>query len=59
VALALNKDPKVARIVKGRLEKTTLGQVAESIKVIFRPAMAFIEVALDVKVGLHEKREGL
>jgi len=50
VALALNKDPKVARIVKGRIEKTTLGQVAASINVIFRPGMAFISVELDIKV---------
>jgi len=50
VSLALNKDPKVARIVKGRLEKTTLGQVANDIRLVFHPGAAYISVVLDTKV---------
>lgn len=37
VALAIDNDVKAARIVKGRLERTTLGQVASSIRIVFRP----------------------
>lgn len=37
VALAVDNDVKAARIVKGRLEKTTLGQVAHHIRLVFKP----------------------
>jgi hypothetical protein len=37
VALAVDNDVKAARIVKGRLERTVLGQVARSIKIVFKP----------------------
>jgi DNA-directed RNA polymerase III subunit RPC1 len=50
VSLAVDNDPTVARIVKGRLEKTTLGQIAKDVKVVFTPSQAFISILLDVKV---------
>lgn len=37
VQLSVNSDVKAARIVKGRLEKTMLGQVARHIKLVLRP----------------------
>lgn len=37
VALAVDKDVVAARLVKGRLERTTLGQVAASIGIVFKP----------------------
>lgn len=37
VALVAKKDVVAARLVKGRLERTTLGQVAKSISVQFKP----------------------
>jgi DNA-directed RNA polymerase III subunit RPC1 len=37
VALKVDSDVKAARIVKGRLERTVLGQVAHNIKIVFRP----------------------
>ncbi|GLC35764.1 hypothetical protein PLESTM_000363300 [Pleodorina starrii] len=37
VALAVDNDVKAARLVKGRLEKTTLGQVARHIKIVLKP----------------------
>lgn len=39
-----------ARIVKGRLEKTTLGDVAEYIKEVYTPQGCFIAVKLDEEV---------
>ena len=33
----MDNDVKAARIVKGRLEKTSLGQVAHHIKMVLRP----------------------
>jgi DNA-directed RNA polymerase III subunit RPC1 len=38
-----------ARIIKGRIERTTLGQVAKSIKQVFTPYRAFVTVRLDGK----------
>ena len=37
VALAIDNDVKAARIVKGRLERTVLGQVARAIKIVLKP----------------------
>lgn len=37
MALAVDGDVKAARLVKGRLEKTTLGQVARHIKIVLKP----------------------
>eukprot|EP00955_Chlamydomonas_euryale_P010263 110078-Chlamydomonas_euryale.AAC.4 len=39
VALAIDNDIKSARIVKGRLECTYLGQIARHIKVVLRPGV--------------------
>ena len=50
VSLSVDNDPTVARIVKGRLEKTTLGHIAKDVKVVFTPGQAFISIVLDVKV---------
>eukprot|EP00878_Enallax_costatus_P021182 GHUV01022417.1.p1 GENE.GHUV01022417.1~~GHUV01022417.1.p1 ORF type:complete len:456 (+),score=120.95 GHUV01022417.1:512-1879(+) len=38
VALAVDRDVVAARLVKGRLERTTLGQVAASMGIVFKPA---------------------
>ncbi|GIL99158.1 hypothetical protein Vretimale_4372 [Volvox reticuliferus] len=43
VALAVDNDVKAARLVKGRLEKTTLGQVARHIKIVLRPGRAGVD----------------
>lgn len=37
VALSADRDLVAARIVKGRLERTTLGQVARDISLQFKP----------------------
>lgn len=58
VSLAVNKDPKVARIVKGRLEKTTLGQVSKDIRVVLAPGSAYISITLDTKVTPANSRRG-
>lgn len=39
-----------ARMVKGRLEKTALGQIADHIKVVLRPREGFISIKLDLEV---------
>lgn len=39
VALTVNNDIRAARLVKGRLEKTLLGQVARHIRVVLKPGM--------------------
>lgn len=49
VKLVCDTDVKAARIVKGRLEKTTLGEVVSSIKLVLRPGQAFLTVKLDVE----------
>ena len=60
VPLISDQDVKTARIVKGRLERTTLGDVARQIKIVFKPApsdkgphsyrdgQAFISIRLDM-----------
>lgn len=47
--LISDNDVKAARIVKGRIEKTVLGEVAKSIKTVLRPGQAFLSVKLDMK----------
>src|SRR5438105_1958369 len=42
------KELKAARIVKGRIEKTTLGEVAEYIETFYSPAECFLSVKLDM-----------
>ena len=56
VPLISDQDVKTARIVKGRLERTMLGQVARQIKIVFKPgkdrrvdpSQAFISIRLDM-----------
>ncbi len=38
MALEADRDVVAARIVKGRLERTTLGQVAKDISLQFKPS---------------------
>ncbi|KAL2614065.1 hypothetical protein R1flu_025757 [Riccia fluitans] len=47
--LVCDNDMKAARIVKGRIEKTVLGEVAKSIKVVLRPGQAMLSIKLDMK----------
>ncbi|KXS18584.1 beta and beta-prime subunits of DNA dependent RNA-polymerase [Gonapodya prolifera JEL478] len=42
-----NKDEKVARIVKGRVEKTTLEDVAEFIEVVIKEHDTYLTIKLD------------
>ncbi|XP_024535104.1 DNA-directed RNA polymerase III subunit 1 [Selaginella moellendorffii] len=46
--LVSENDVKAARIVKGRIEKTALGDVAKSIKIVLRPGQAFVSIKLDM-----------
>ena len=39
-----------ARMVKARLERTVLGQVAAHIKAVLQPSAAFISIRLDLDV---------
>jgi DNA-directed RNA polymerase III subunit RPC1 len=48
--LACDDDVKAARVVKGRVEKTTLGEVCKHIHVVFDPTACYLEVALDPDV---------
>lgn len=43
-----NTDIKAARIVKGRIEKTILAEIAKSIKEVYTAKRIFLEVKLDV-----------
>ncbi|CAM6102061.1 unnamed protein product [Calypogeia fissa] len=47
--LVCEDDVKAARIVKGRIEKTVLGEVAKTIKTVLRPGQALISIKLDMK----------
>ena len=42
-------DPEFARIVKGRIEKTTLGEVSEYIEEVFLPDDCFLLIKLDLE----------
>jgi DNA-directed RNA polymerase III subunit RPC1 len=42
-----SEDEVRARLVKGRLEKTTLGQIAKRIRIVFSGATSGIEIELD------------
>lgn len=46
--LMVDSDPEFARVVKGRIEKTTLGEVSEYIEEVFLPDDCFILVKLDM-----------
>ncbi|EDR26493.1 DNA-directed RNA polymerase III subunit RPC1, putative [Entamoeba dispar SAW760] len=45
--LVNSQDLTSARIVKGRIEATRLKEIAKSIKIVFKPAEAYISVKLD------------
>ena len=47
VALSVKDNVTTARMVKGRLEKTALGQIAGHIKAVLRPREGFISIRLD------------
>lgn len=47
VELQNNQDEISARVCKGRLERTLLGEVAEYIKEVFTPEMCFLDIQLD------------
>lgn len=49
VKLVCEDDVKAARIVKGRIEKTTLGEVVEHIKMVLKPGQAYLAIKLDMK----------
>lgn len=47
--LITEDDERSARIVKGRLEKTTLGEICEYIKEVYSPQKCYLSVKLDQK----------
>jgi hypothetical protein len=46
--LIIQNDLKVARIVKGRIEKTTLGDVAEYIEEVYSKDQCYLSIKLDM-----------
>ena len=46
--LDVDNDPEFARIVKGRIEKTLLGEVSEYIEEVFLPDDCFLLIKLDL-----------
>ena len=53
VELLNNQDEISARICKGRLERTLLGEVAAFIKEVYTPEMCFLDVQLDME-AIHK-----
>ncbi|KXZ56345.1 hypothetical protein GPECTOR_1g305 [Gonium pectorale] len=51
VALSVDNDVKAARLVKGRLEKTTLGQVARHIRIVLKPGRAGVGALDGMETG--------
>lgn len=51
-----DSDVKSARIVKGRLEKTTLGQIVEEITQKLSPGICFVKVRAPTRVPLRQLR---
>ena len=49
-SLVCDNDVKAARLVKGRVEKTTLGEVCKYIHVVLHPQACYLEVKLDAEV---------
>ncbi|KAG0057284.1 hypothetical protein BGZ83_000074 [Gryganskiella cystojenkinii] len=47
--LVNNRDERSARIVKGRIEKTLLGDIAEFIEEVYKPEECYIGVRLDME----------
>lgn len=48
--LVCDTSVKIARIVKGRLEKTSLAEVVEKMKVVYRPGTSYVKIKLDYNV---------
>lgn len=48
-SLIKDDDKKVARIIKGRIEKTTLGEIAEYIKEVHSPTGSYLSIKLDLE----------
>ena len=48
--LECDDNVKAARVVKGRVEKTTLGEVCKFIDVVYNPSACYVEVCLDPAV---------
>ena len=46
--LDVDSDPEYARIVKGRIEKTLLGEVSSYIEEIYEPDGCYIKIKLDM-----------
>ena len=55
----MDTDPEYARIVKGRIEKTLLGEVSSFIEEVYEPDGCYMKIKLDMnrikllKVSLH------
>ncbi|EOY20721.1 DNA-directed RNA polymerase [Theobroma cacao] len=50
--LEFDDNPNIAQIVKGRIEKTVLGQVAKSIKIVITSRSASVVITLDMEIIL-------
>ena len=48
VELAVRNSEKAARMVKAKIEKTVLGQVAAHIKAVLQPTAGFVSICLDL-----------
>ena len=48
-SLVSENDVKAARVVKGRVEKTTLGEVCSDISIVVRPNDMYLELVLDTE----------
>ena len=47
-SLDVENDPEFARVVKGRIEKTLLGEVSEYLEEVFLPDDCFLLIKLDL-----------
>lgn len=52
VELMVDNDATAARIVKGRLERTTLGQVSKDIKIVLDPSAISSEAIISIRLDL-------
>ena len=48
-AIDEDDDPEKARIVKGRIEKTLLGEISEYVDEVFLPDKCFLLIRLDME----------
>ena len=49
VELAVSNSETAARMVKAKIEKTVLGQVAAHIKAVLQPTAGFVSICLDLE----------